>query len=297
MRAFVRFRTPSGEVHDLSHGDIIGRLWSAAMHIDDARVSEAHAMVSLRGRELRLLALRGLFALDSQPINSLTLQPGQRIALARGVEIVVLDVVLPDVVLAVEGDDLPRQVLSGVCSLLPAPQPQLLPGYREGGAILWSTGDRWRLQLPDEPPQDLDIGDTWTLGGRRFRAVSVNLAVAGQDATRAQGSVREPLRIVTFYDTVHIHRDGQPVFLLSGIAARLISALAAVEVPISWEAVAQEVWGDQDRNDLRRRWDVAVARLRKKLQLAGIRPDLIRADGCGNFELLRYPDDVLDDQS
>ena len=37
------------------------------LHVDDARVSEAHALVSLRGRELQLLALRGRFAVDSTP--------------------------------------------------------------------------------------------------------------------------------------------------------------------------------------------------------------------------------------
>ena len=298
MRAFVRVRAPSGETYELSHGDIIGRLWSAAMHIDDARVSEAHAMVSLRGRELKLLALRGLFALDSKPINALVLAAGQRIALARGVELHIEAVVLPDAVLAVEGDDLPRQVLSGVCSLIAAPTPQLLPGYRENAALLWSTGDRWRLRLPDgSPAQDIEGGDQWILGGRTFRATAVSLAAAGQDATRVRGSVRTPLRIVTHFDTVHIHRAGQPVFNLSGIAARLISALASVSTTVSWETIAREIWDDPDRSDLRRRWDVAVSRLRRKLQHAGIRRDLIRADGSGNFELLRYPDDVIDDQS
>ncbi len=67
MRAFVRFQLPDGTQRDLYPGDIIGRLWSAALHVDDARVSEAHALVSLRGRELQLLALRGRFAVDSTP--------------------------------------------------------------------------------------------------------------------------------------------------------------------------------------------------------------------------------------
>ena len=64
MRAFVRFRLPEGNSVELGHGDLIGRLWSAALPIADARISEADAMVSLRGQELKLLALRGRFALN-----------------------------------------------------------------------------------------------------------------------------------------------------------------------------------------------------------------------------------------
>ena len=42
-------------------------MWSAALHLDDPRVSEAHAMVSIRGSELKLLALRGRFQIDGLP--------------------------------------------------------------------------------------------------------------------------------------------------------------------------------------------------------------------------------------
>ena len=73
MRAFVRLKDPDGVVHELSHGDIIGRVWSAALHLDDARISEAHAMVSLRGQELKLLALRGMFALGRKTLRELVL--------------------------------------------------------------------------------------------------------------------------------------------------------------------------------------------------------------------------------
>jgi len=59
MRAFVRLRCTDGSIAELTHGDLIGRLGTAALHFDDARISEAHAMISLRGQELKLLALRG----------------------------------------------------------------------------------------------------------------------------------------------------------------------------------------------------------------------------------------------
>jgi len=46
VRAFTRLLLPDDKAVELGHGDIIGRLWSAALSIPDPRVSEAHAMVS-----------------------------------------------------------------------------------------------------------------------------------------------------------------------------------------------------------------------------------------------------------
>ena len=52
MRASVRLRLPDGTIETLYAGDLIGRTWAAALRLDDPDVSEAHAMVSLRGERL-----------------------------------------------------------------------------------------------------------------------------------------------------------------------------------------------------------------------------------------------------
>lgn len=62
MQVFARFRLPDDRLVDAAPGDILGRLPTAAVRLNDPRISEAHALVSLRGRTLRLLALRGRFA-------------------------------------------------------------------------------------------------------------------------------------------------------------------------------------------------------------------------------------------
>ena len=49
MRPAVHLRLPDGRTAVLGHGDLIGRLESAALPLADPRISEAHAMVSLRG--------------------------------------------------------------------------------------------------------------------------------------------------------------------------------------------------------------------------------------------------------
>lgn len=302
MRATVRFRVSPDDVRELEPGEIIGRAWSCALCIADPRVSEAHAMVSLRGSSLKLLALRGRFAVDDRPLTELELVPGQRIELARGLVLEVVAVTLPDEVLALEGDDLPRQILSGTSSLrLPeGRRPELVPGFLpEADALLFNDGLAWTLRLPDVPEdRPLVAGDTFERRGLLFRAVAVRLEAAGHAATLISGAMQPPLHMVVRYDTVHIHRQTEPAIAVDGILARILSELATIGLPVSWEAIAKEVWPDEeDTVALRRKWDTSVARLRKKLRDARIRADLIRADGTGNFELFLQRDDKVEDQT
>lgn len=297
MRAFVRLRTSQGQTAVLGPGDLIGRLAGAALQLDDGRISEAHAMVSLRGRELKLLGLRGVFAVEGKPCDEVVLRPGLVIEATRGLSLTVEEVALPDALLAIEGDGLPRQVLTGSMSLVTRPQPALLPRHRaDAEAFIWDTGDGFRLRIGEAPPRALGPGDEWALSGRRFRAVSVELSRGGQTPTRLDEALHPPLTIQARFDTVHIHVAGRKVVTLDGISARILSELVAMGGPASWEVIAGEIWKDEpDRNGLRRRWDVSLARLRRKLKEARVRADLIRAGGTGQVELLRYAQDRVED--
>ena len=300
MRAFARVLCPDGSVRDLYPGDIIGRMWTAALQLDDGRISEAHALVSLRGGDLKLLALRGLLAIDRKPVQEVVLAPGVDVRLAKGQHLQVIEVELPAGVLAVEGEGLRRQPLSAsVCSLHTAPRRLLVRGFERGAAAhLWSTEDAWRLQIPGEPPRSLAAGDRWVLDGRAFQVVEVALARAGHDETRLKGRLHPPLRIVAQYDTVQLHREGATPLVLNGLPARIVSELVSFDGPASWEAVAGELWrGEDDRYALRRKWDVNLARLRRKLRDARVRPDLVKADGSGHFELLLYDGDTVEDRT
>ena len=299
MRAYVRLRLQSGSVCELGHGDLIGRLPSAALHIDDIRISEAHALVSLRGRELKLLALRGRFAINQKPVSEVILAEGQVLLLARDLPVWVERVVLPESVLAIEGEGLPLQVLSGICSLTTHPRPSLSPRYLgDATAWIWSAGEDWRLRVPGEEPRPIVEGDVFTLDGRRFSIRAMPLSRAGQGRTEVQGGVAVPMRIIANYDTVHIHRDGEPVFALTGISARIVSELVACGAPVHWLAVAREIWtGDEPEGALRRKWDINLSRLRKKLKDARIRPDLVRSDRTGNVELLLASGDTAVDRT
>ena len=299
MLASVRLRLPDGSTTTLSPGDIVGRMASAALVLDDPRVSEGHALVSLRGAELQLLALRGMFAVNGQPATKVVLSPDQVLSFAEGLDLVVESVQLPDELAALEGEGLPRQVLGGSSSLYVGPPPRLSPGTgRDAQAWLWSTGPRWRLRVGDGQAGDIAPGDAFIIGGRRFSLTTIKVERAGVDATVAQGRVGETLEMVAGWDTFQIGRAGRPPVIVGGLSARLLSQLAEVETALSWEGLARELWpADPDRDSLRRRLDVALSRLRSRLRASGIRTDLVRSTGSGHLELVRYPGDVVIDRS
>jgi hypothetical protein len=295
MRAYAVLRLPDGQRCELASGDIIGRMPTAALVLDDARVSEAHALVTLRAGELRLLPLRGRCAVDGELVQEAVLQTDMVIEPAPGLELLVEAVVLPTEVLALQGQGLARQVLGNVVSVRTKPVPELLPRYvGDAAAHLWARGSEWRLQVAGQPVQTVGAGDSWTMDGLTFEIVAVSLDTATLPTTRVAGGHHAPLRIVARFDAVHIHRSADLALVLDGLAARLLSELVASEVPVSWEVLAAELWSDDaDRASLRRRWDVLLARLRRKLRMAGLPSDLVRAGGNGLTELLLRQGDTV----
>ncbi len=295
MRATVHFKLPNGEVHALGHGAIIGRLWSANLQLNDGRVSEAHAMVSLRGRDLRLLALRGRFGLHGKPLSDLVLREGQRIAFASGLQLEVVRVEVPDELLALEADGVARQVLSGVTALYGGSNPRMVAGWHSAAPChIWPTGASW-MRGTNNNPEVIAPGDSWQVDGVPFRAVeernrNSQATVRDQDFTRT-------LRIVNRFDTIHLLRQNEPVVVITGRGARLISELACTGCAMSWEDLAALLWDESRREVVRRRWDMLLLRLRQKLRQHGIRPDLVRADGSGLVELVLGPGDELIDET
>jgi hypothetical protein len=295
-RAFVRFRLPDGTTAELAHGDLAGRLWSAALLLDDPRVSEAHAMVSLRGGEFWLLALRRRIAVDGRSVSEVRLEPGLAVELADRLVLRVEAVELPTEALAIEAPGLPRMVLPAVCSVHTRPRVQVSPRYEpDAPCRIWTTGDGWRLGLGGDV-RALVAGTTWEIDGLAFRAVTMPLA--GSEATRVSGGVDPPLRIVASWDTVQVHRGDEAPLVLGGVQARIVSELATMGGPASWEVVAREVWPDEaDPWALRKRWDVALVRLRARLRAGRVRTDLVHADGTGQFELVLRQGDALVDRT
>ena len=106
------------------------------------------------------------------------------------------------------------------------------------------------------------------------------------------------MHIIAAFDTVHIHREGGPPLTLGGMQARLVSELVAIGGPVSWTALAEELWPDETDPHLRRgRLDTLLSRVRRRMRAAGLRSDLVRADGSGAIELLLYPADKVEDRT
>lgn len=274
-------------------GDIVGRLASASLYLDDPRISEAHAYLSLRGGRLVLLGLRGRLGVDGHVVREVALHEGAEVQLARDVVVRFERLVLPSWVLAIEGDGLPRQVLTGACSLVLDPEPSLARGAVGAAALQWWQGDDgWKVRQADGRVADVLVDDQWTVNGRTFRACRVQLDTLQTAPTRRLGALGSPLLLRALYDSVHIERDGEVVVTLSGRSAQLVSELVAFGGPAPWAALAGEVWGRTETPEaLRPRLDVTLGRMRRKLEVAGVRRDLVRMDGCGQVELVLGPQD------
>lgn len=156
MRAYTTLKTPDQQHHELMHGDIIGRIWTAALQLNDARISEAHAMVSLREGNLQLISLRGSMAINGKVTPQIVLAPGQEIELAPNLTLTVEDVWLPEEVYGIEGPNLIRQILPGVCSiLLESNGPRIVSGYRKASSKARFTSKSWPTpprSAPRSPP-------------------------------------------------------------------------------------------------------------------------------------------------
>lgn len=297
--AGVRFRLPDGSRVWATHGDLVGRLTSSAVHLDDPAVSEAHALVSLRTGGFRLLALRGRLALEDTLVKEVLLVPGREVRVTQELTLTVEAVQLPDAVLAIEADGLPRQALPASCAIVAEPRLQLVPTYREDAlAWIWSNGAEWNLRLPDGPARPLRHGETFTVAQHALTTSLMPLDSAGGATTLGPALDLEPLVIEVRFDVVHIQRGARTELTLVGKPARIVSELALLGGTSDWELLAREVWPEEsERASLRRRFDVCMVRLRQKLREARIRPDLVRPLGTGVVELVLHPSDRVVDAS
>lgn len=292
MQVQARIRVPGGQELEVGHGDLIGRLWYAAVHLDDPRISEAHGLFSLRGGALRLLGLRGRFAVDGRPTADVELAPGLKIILADGLALEVLAVDLPSHALGLVTDGMPPRMLPGTCALVHDPTPTLAPPTDpRARAWLWRASGGWRIRVPGQADRGVADGDELAVDGRRWRVLEVPTGVAA-DPTRAEGGIDQPLRIVARYSTVHVFRQGHEPLLLQGLSARLVSELVAFGCPVPWTTLVEELW---PTGGSRKQLDMALVRLRARLREARVRTDLVRPDGCGSIELVLRPGDLVED--
>lgn len=290
---------PDGRSTDLHPGQILGRASSAAARVHDPRVSEAHALLSLRGRRLVLIALRGLVHGPSGAVAELALQPGMRVRLVDGVEIVVAAVHIPEETPALVGEEIGVQELeAAVYAIFEEEGLRVVPGFAPSAAAhLWQEDERWWFRRGEEPPRALEPGEAVPVGRGTTRLTTISLSRVGAHPTSREGRIDPPMRVVLRHETATLHREGLPPLVLTGLPARLLSELAAFGAPTPWEWVARGVWGKGvDPESLRRRWDRNLHALRAQLRQGGVLRELVLADGRGNVELVLAAGDELVDE-
>jgi hypothetical protein len=97
---------------------------------------------------------------------------------------------------------------------------------------------------------------------------------------------------------VQVHRADGTVVVIAEQLARVLSELATVQQPMSWEELARPHWPHlDDRDALRRRWDGLLGRLRDLLRETGVRTDLVASTRIGLVELVLRDEDVVVDRA
>jgi len=122
MRTYVTVAIEEGQPRELGPGDMIGRIWTAALKVSDPIVSKGHAMVSLREGALKRVGLRGRLTVGGKQVSDVTLSLGLKVGLSPRTTLEILEVCVPPAMLAIEHADLGKKVLSGVASLLLKPR-------------------------------------------------------------------------------------------------------------------------------------------------------------------------------
>lgn len=301
--AHVVFRLPDGTQVVCGAGAIVGRSFAADVRLDDGRVSEAHALVSLRGRELVLLPLRGRLRVVGRDVARVVLAAGVDVELASGVVVGVVAVGLPRAVLAASlsgaGPAAPPQVLTGVTSVMAEPTPHLEAGVQKHArALIFSDGLSWFVRVGDGAARDVVAGDRVDVDVDGVVAAFVDVDIDTLAAVETAPLLTETrLRVVSRFDSVEVFVGDERAAHLSGVPARIVAELLAFGGPVRWEMLAEALWSepDVDKAVLRHRLDVALTRLRKRLAHAGVRRDFITAHRTGQIELVLAPGDRTED--
>lgn len=293
MRAYATFlMCHTGQLVDLGPGDIIGRSPLAALCVEDPRLSEAHCMVSLRGHALMLLSLRGRFRVDGKFVPDLTIEAGQKIEFAPGVEAECLEVHLPQTILAIEAPGLPTFGLGSTTSIWVSPARVSRGFHADADAVFWAVGARWKATTGVDMV-DVESGSIVTVKDTPIRVVTMRLREAALSRTRR--NTPGPLTWVAYGHAVRLQSETDADIFIGGVPGRILDTLLRVRATMHWRDVAEIVWPHDAslEQSLRKRLDVGIARLRDKLA-AIVEDDLITLDGSGVVSLTLRDQDGVD---
>lgn len=278
----------------LRPGDWIGRGTSAALRIADGRISEAHAMVSLRGGSLWLIALRGRLLANGKVHGEVLLDDGVEVGLAEGIVLRCEGVELPEAVFGLRLGSSPPQALVGTTSVFSQPTPMLRSGFfPDAAAVLWTLADEWQIRIGDSAPRPVAPGERFTLGTLSLDAVAVPTLRAQQTQTRP--STRGSLVWSCHREGVDLVELNGTRLSLPGVPGKIMAAALMAPSPLSWTELCQTVWPNDHSSSvsLRNRLDVGIARLRARLRELGASEARLAMDGAGRIVVSLPPQDTV----
>jgi len=277
---YVIFRLADGSTTTLFPGEIIGRGVSASLLLDDHQISEAHALVSLRGASLQLLKLRGMLKLAGEDhfLGEITLEVGQHIVVSSQISLEVFKVSTPDEILVLEG-------------LTRAPIPLTQSEYEIGGhplsihpreedevyASIWQSGETWMRRVSKEEKVAVIAGEEWMVNGSPLCIKLATVDDASFENTESPLKIVEPppslaqvvLELSAERAVIRYPEDDE-FYAITGHSARILYITANATkkgIHMRWKDICDEIWYKYKRNN----WDSAKNYLRKKLREAGIR--------------------------
>lgn len=234
-------------------GQVVGRGMFAAVPVPHARVSEAHAVLSLRS-SLLLLGARGDLSVDGQVVRRVELRAGQVIAL------------LPDLAARLEVlrvDQAPEFLGLSVDGGAPVAIPPIEEGYalldgkpvaaKTRPARFWSAGEDWYV-LPDgEDPSALEVGAEWQVEGHTVQLCNLLPPKLVSTETLAPNmpvySTLKAVKDAVGYRVDAYGTDGQVFDLLGGQPGNILGQLLTSVGPRPWTEIAAPMWEAQaDKN-------------------------------------------------
>jgi hypothetical protein len=185
----------------LRPGAVLGRT-SLLLPLQDPRISEAHALVSIREQGLSLLALRGTLAVGGKTREQVVLTAGSVIVLAPGFELRVLQVENATEALAVELLGTRLELPSAPSSVVLAPHPSLRPGVGLTGCTVvlesWISGGEHFGRTPEQGVQALVQGSV-------LRTAGLDVQVVGVPLMAVDTTVRRADLVVDRFDSAVLH--------------------------------------------------------------------------------------------
>ena len=306
-RAYVVFRLPDGRLARVSAGGIIGRSAKAELYLPDPRVSEAHAMVSLRGHRLKLLQLRRPIVIDGESFAQVTLKTGQRITLTRTITITVEHVQLPSHELVLCGViEQPIPLSEERYAIVPAgcaeklerelkhargPKLELWYTHADGAlASIWSCADGWALSVADCEPDLVRPNSRWIIGGELIRFL-LHPRKSSVEPTEIQTINSPKLSLHVNGYRVEFSRDGTPVCSFIEVNGRILREIVRAHADggsAYWVDVVNAVYGEVNEASYDRRQNSfykQLQRIRRTLKAHGIPGRIVQTNGRGEYGL------------